>query len=101
MTVAARPLPVPMKALGQAMRGRPLCTWTLNIPLTRCTGGVCVLMQELIQDAVVAMDGHTYEREAILSWFEERPAGFSFGTKKRLPSKLLLPNKGTGALWCS
>jgi len=39
------------------------------------------------------MDGHTYEREAILSWFEERPAGFSFRTKKRLPSKLLLPNK--------
>lgn len=46
-----------------------------------------------MQDAVVAMDGHTYEREAILEWFEERPAGFSFLTKKKLSSKSLLPNK--------
>ena len=50
-------------------------------------------LQELIQDAVVAMDGHTYEKSAIADWFEERPAGFSYMTKKRLPSKVLLPNK--------
>ena len=52
-----------------------------------------VLVQELIQDPVVAMDGVTYERSAILDWFVERPAGFSYLTKQRLPSKLLLPNK--------
>ena len=51
------------------------------------------VLQELIEDPVVAVDGHTYERSAITHWFEERPAGFSFMTKKRLPSKILLPNK--------
>ena len=50
-------------------------------------------MQELIQDPVVAMDGFSYERSAILDWFMERPAGFSYLTKQRLPSKVLLPNK--------
>ena len=52
-----------------------------------------VLAQELIQDPVVAMDGLTYERWAILDWFQERPAGFSYLSKRKLPSKLLLPNK--------
>ena len=51
------------------------------------------MLQELIKDPVVAMDGHTYERLAVESWFEEQPGGFSFKTKKRLPSKMLLPNK--------
>ena len=50
-------------------------------------------LQELIQDPFVAMDGYTYERSAITNWFAERPAGFSFMTKKRLPSKVLLLNK--------
>ena len=52
-----------------------------------------MLMQELIQDPVVAMDGLTYERSAVLDWFVERSAGFSYFTKQRLPSKVLLPNK--------
>ena len=51
-----------------------------------------MLMQEVIQDPVVAMDGLTYERSAILDWFAERPAGFSYLTKQRLSSKVLLPN---------
>jgi len=30
---------------------------------------VCPITQELMRDLVVAEDGHTYEREAILRWF--------------------------------
>ena len=63
--------------------------------LEQCSaeGLCCYVLQELIKDPVVAMDGHTYERLAIESWFEQQPGGFSFKTKQRLPSKSLLPNK--------
>lgn len=52
---------------------------------------VCPITTEIIMDPVVAVDGHTYEREAIEKWFQGRDT--SPKTNEKLPSKILIPNR--------
>ena len=50
----------------------------------------CPITTELMNDPVVAFDGHTYERLAIEHWFERRRT--SPKTGEALENTLLLPN---------
>jgi hypothetical protein len=51
---------------------------------------LCPITYELMEDPVVAGDGHTYERQAIEHWFSNRNR--SPMTSVVLDSKALLPN---------
>ena len=51
---------------------------------------VCPITQELMNDPVTTLDGHTFERAAIEHWFETNDA--SPRTGKLLRNKLLIPN---------
>jgi hypothetical protein len=50
----------------------------------------CPISLELMEEPVIAMDGHTYERASIESWL--RLHDYSPMTQEPLPSKLLLRN---------
>ena len=53
----------------------------------------CPITQELLRDPVVAEDGHTYERSAILRWFASASAARSPVTNEELPpTRRLVPN---------
>jgi hypothetical protein len=56
----------------------------------------CPITCEIMTDPVVAVDGYTYELEAILKWFKEG-RGFSPMTKEKLQSFLLVPNRARRA----
>jgi len=51
---------------------------------------VCPISLQLFQDPVVAEDGHTYEREAIIEWI--RLNGTSPLTRQTLTIEALRPN---------
>jgi hypothetical protein len=50
----------------------------------------CPITLEMMHDPVFATDGHTYEREAIKGWLENRTTSPSTGTE--MPSRELFPN---------
>jgi len=50
----------------------------------------CCITKAILRDPVVAADGHTYEREAILNWFEH--SNRSPMTNKELDTQELKPN---------
>jgi hypothetical protein len=50
----------------------------------------CPITQELLKDPVVTLDGHTYEKIAILEWFKNNST--SPQTNLLLPSKQIIPN---------
>jgi len=51
---------------------------------------LCPITQDVMEDPVIAMDGHTYERKAIEEWLLTRDT--SPMTNMTLPSKMLVPN---------
>ena len=51
---------------------------------------VCHAVQAALQDAVIAADGHTYERSALEQWLQHHDT--SPVTGATLPHKRLLPN---------
>ena len=51
---------------------------------------VCPITKKIMEDPVVTIDGHTYEREAIEQWLEDKDT--SPFTKLELSSKTLIPN---------
>lgn len=55
----------------------------------------CCITGDLMEDPVTAMDGHTYEREAIETWFARFDASTnptSPLTNESLPNRLLMPS---------
>ena len=48
---------------------------------------------EVMQNPVIAQDGHTYERSAIEEWFSRSASANSPMTGERLPNKTLIPNR--------
>uniref|UniRef100_A0A6B2LRJ2 U-box domain-containing protein n=1 Tax=Arcella intermedia TaxID=1963864 RepID=A0A6B2LRJ2_9EUKA len=34
---------------------------------------ICPITQQIMEDPVIAVDGHSYEREAIIQWIKQRP----------------------------
>ena len=68
-----------------------------NIVMALCSYGlysyglqVCPITSELMHDAVICTDGHTYERSAIEAWLELHIT--SPRTNLELESKVLIPN---------
>ena len=57
---------------------------------------VCPITQELMDEPVMAFDGHTYERRAIERWFKRRQT--SPKTGEQLANAVLLPNHGMRGL---
>ena len=51
---------------------------------------ICPITQEIMDDPVIAVDGHTYDRIAIEEWFTHKRA--SPKTNSQLDSSALLPN---------
>ena len=51
---------------------------------------ICPITGEIMKDPVMALDGHTYEREAIATWFEEKQTSPLTGA--HLESKTLITN---------
>ena len=51
---------------------------------------ICPITNEIIKDPVIALDGHSYERTAIVQWFKRSQT--SPLTGEHLESKLLIPN---------
>jgi U-box domain len=56
----------------------------------RCLVCCCWPLQEVFRDPVVAADGHSYERAAIVEWLSK--SDVSPLTNAALPHKNLLPN---------
>jgi hypothetical protein len=52
---------------------------------------VCPITQDIMLDPVVAIDGHSYDRESIEQWFQSHST--SPKTNEILPSTLLIPNR--------
>jgi len=52
---------------------------------------MCPLSRTVFRDPVVAMDGQTYERSAIVKWFKKHPLKSPF-SNKTMPSSILVPN---------
>ena len=52
---------------------------------------ICPITQEIMTDPVIAADGHTYERRAILAWFIEHST--SPMTNKELSNLQVVPNQ--------
>eukprot|EP00803_Ostreobium_quekettii_P006880 evm.model.scf_64.7 EVM.evm.TU.scf_64.7 scf_64:63979-68538(-) len=52
---------------------------------------LCPITQEVMTDPVIAADGHTYEKAAILSWFSKHTT--SPMTNEELPSLNVIPNQ--------
>jgi len=57
---------------------------------------VCPITMEVMSDPVIAMDGHTYERSAIVDWLSRRET--SPKTNEPLPNKVLVPNHAIRAM---
>ncbi|MBA8667616.1 hypothetical protein H1Q59_06915 [Holosporaceae bacterium 'Namur'] len=55
-------------------------------------GFVCIITQELMEDPVIAPDGYSYEREAILRWMREH-RNQSTMTRERMDPNRLVPNR--------
>jgi len=53
-------------------------------------GFECSILKDIMTDPVIAIDGHSYEREAIQQWFRTR--NISPMTGARLASTLVIPN---------
>jgi hypothetical protein len=53
---------------------------------------VCPITQELMRDPTIALDGHSYERDAIVHWFEKSGTNKSPLTGVSLESSHLTPN---------
>merc|ERR1712054_693943 len=53
--------------------------------------GCCPITKKVMQSAVMALDGHTYERQAIESWFSNHGTTSPI-TGRQLDSRLLVPN---------
>jgi ankyrin repeat protein len=51
---------------------------------------ICPITQDIMNDPVTCMDGHTYEKEAIQKWLADHDTSPLTGAK--LPSKHLIPN---------
>jgi hypothetical protein len=51
---------------------------------------MCPITHELMSDPVIAGDGHTYERAAIVNWLQRNDR--SPVTNERLSSRALIPN---------
>jgi len=51
---------------------------------------VCSVSCEVFRDPVICMDGHTYERSAIETWFRDHDT--SPMTNMKLPNKTIVPN---------
>ena len=51
---------------------------------------ICPITQALIEDPVIAADGHTYDRAAITEWLERKPT--SPKTGETLPTTAVFPN---------
>ena len=51
---------------------------------------ICPITGEIMKDPVMALDGHTYEREAISTWFQEHQTSPLTGS--HLESKTLITN---------
>jgi hypothetical protein len=51
---------------------------------------ICPITNELMEEPVVAADGHTYEKSAILEWFEKKLT--SPKTNEPLPTKMIFAN---------
>jgi len=56
----------------------------------------CPITWDVMTDPVIAVDGHTYELEAILQWFYEGQKTSPM-TKEKLQSFLLVPNRSLRA----
>lgn len=68
-------------------------------PLPNVSGLVCPLCHEMLEDPVMAVDGHTYCRRCIQDWFQQTEAGSkpkSPVTGQPLLSLLLFPNLALG-----
>eukprot|EP01102_Stenamoeba_stenopodia_P009486 TRINITY_DN279_c0_g1_i1.p1 TRINITY_DN279_c0_g1~~TRINITY_DN279_c0_g1_i1.p1 ORF type:complete len:697 (-),score=174.81 TRINITY_DN279_c0_g1_i1:103-2193(-) len=52
---------------------------------------ICPLSRTVFKDPVIAMDGQTYERSAIIKWFKKYPSKSPL-SNKRMPSSILVPN---------
>ena len=50
---------------------------------------VCPITQEVLQDPVVAEDGHTYERSALMRWFSMGRSVYKFLFHSLILNKLL------------
>ena len=57
---------------------------------------LCPITQDIMQDPVVATDGHTYERDAIERWLRKKQT--SPVTNLPLESAALLPNHAMKSL---
>ena len=53
---------------------------------------VCPITQELMRDPTIALDGHSYERDAIIEWFGRSGTTKSPLTGVSLESSHLTPN---------
>ena len=53
---------------------------------------LCPITYQLMTDPVIALDGHSYEREAIRQWFAQGEVITSPLTNERLESDALTPN---------
>jgi len=53
---------------------------------------LCPLSMEIFKDPVIALDGHTYEREMIQKWFNQDSSLRSPKTNKLLEQNMLIPN---------
>mmetsp|Transcript_1650 Transcript_1650/g.3539 ORF Transcript_1650/g.3539 Transcript_1650/m.3539 type:complete len:105 (-) Transcript_1650:226-540(-) len=62
-----------------------------NVPDPVPPDYICPITQELMRDPVSALDGHSYEREAITQWFEQGRIESPL-TNAPLGSTQLIPN---------
>jgi hypothetical protein len=68
----------------------------MEAPLPR--GFVCPITQGVMEDPVIAADGHSYERAAIEKWFKtKRAPPTSPSTNLALPHTFLVPNRALKA----
>ena len=52
---------------------------------------LCPILQDIMTDPVITVDGHTFERKAIEEWFSRGNCTNPL-TGKALASKVLIPN---------
>lgn len=83
----APPIPRKRSAVATAARGGGGAT----VP----TAYECPITQDVMQDPVIAADGHTYERSAMEVWLKEH--ALSPMTGLPLPNKTLIPNRSLKA----
>jgi hypothetical protein len=87
---SSAPAPQPLKVQRPAAQILPSVAHAK--PMKRPKEHFCPITQEVMQDPVIAADGHSYDKEAITRWFSEREIPTSPLTNLRLPSTVLTPN---------